>query len=596
MKNLFCSLLFFAMAVLIALPTLAQSDTLDITPTPVGNINEVINGDTTAGGLRANPERVYRLGRGFVYLVTEPIRINGPINIVATDGTDRPPVLAPATLPDDSNIDHFFEFIGKGAAIDIRDIYLLSIRTDQNWLGWSAGMRIQADSISLKLRGVIFDAFSEAGIRVYANWTKVDVQDCYFRNHQHSSSWFGGQPYMTDAPNAMDTVKFINNTFFANNSYSWSIRGYDKYSVFEHNTMVLGTVNPFLIRQASNIHMKNNLFYAMHAMGGNPEHVINGWFLNYPDTASSSIYRVRGTDSVSFWSQDVWGATISGPEAYVDEAQGVTLAMLDPSLRTYDVRNNAYLWPQQLTDFYNAWNDTVVTQDSVTLPDGSRDLLTRKLYFPTWISDYAQWTLDTLLAGVSNITYSNNFEADPEFDASVTDHLDNLINYVRKIAQTGGPDSTWHYPNVGSLYPPAWPLPENLAFSNTALQNAGTDGYALGDLNWFPDQKEQWATGVEEISSEIPDGFSLSDAYPNPFNPETKINFNLAKSSNVKIIVYNILGQKVKTLVNQQLNAGSYSTTWNGRDDYERQVASGVYLYSLETESFKTTKKVMLMK
>lgn len=591
MKKLFYILLLFVLACSFNSPIVAQ-DILDIAPTPPGNINEVINGDTLAGGVRAHPDRIYRLGRNFVYQVTEPIRVNGSIKIIATEGTDRPPVLAPAILPDNSSIDHFFAFIGKGASVDINNIYLLSVRSDQNWLGWSAGMRIQADSIHVKLRGVIFDAFSEAGIRVYAQWTKLDVQDCYFRNHQHSSSWFGGQPFMTDAPNHLDTVKFINNTFFANNSYSWSIRGFDKYSVFEHNTMVFGAVNPFLIRQASNIHMKNNLFYAMHAMGGNPTHVINGWFLNYPDTASSSIFRVRGTDSVSFWAQEVWGSTIVGPEGYVDEGHGVTLATLDPALRNYEVQNNAYMMlPGALKDFYDTWNDTVQTQDSVDLPDGSKGYLLRKLIPAKWISNYAQWTLDSLLAGVSNITYANNYEADPQFDESVTSHTGKLANYVRKIAETGGPDSTWHYPEVGSLYPPVWPLPENLAYSNTALQSAGTDGFALGDLNWFPDQKNQWITGVEEIDNVVPAEYTLSQNYPNPFNPSTKINFSLPEAGNYSLKIFDVLGREVATLYNGQLNAGSHQATFDAS-----RFSSGVYFYTLTGKNVTITKKMMLLK
>ena len=591
MKKLFYILLFFVLACSFISPIMAQ-DILDIAPTPPGNINEVINGDTLAGGVRAHPDRIYRLGRNFIYQVTEPIRVNGSIKIIATEGTDRPPVLAPAILPDNSSIDHFFAFIGKGASVDINNIYLLSVRSDQNWLGWGAGMRIQADSINVKLRGVIFDAFSEAGIRVYAQWTKLDVQDCYFRNHQHSSSWFGGQPFMTDAPNHLDTVKFINNTFFANNSYSWSIRGYDKYSLFEHNTMVFGAANPFLIRQASNIHMKNNLFYAMHAMGGNPEHVINGWFLNYPDTASSSIFRVRGTDSVSYLPQEVWGSTIAGPEANVDEARGVTLSTLAPSLRNYDVQNNVHMMlPGALKDFYDTWNDTVQIKDSVDLPNGSKGYLLRKLIPAKWISNYAKWTLDSLLAGISNINYANNYEADPGFDASVTSHLGKLANYVRKIAETGGPDSTWHYPEVGSLYPPAWPLQENLAYSNASLQSAGTDGFAVGDLNWFPEQKNQWLTDIKEISSELPAEFELSQNYPNPFNPTTTIKFSIPQTNVVKMKIYNLLGQEVQTLINQEMSAGSYTVDFDAS-----RLASGLYIYSITAGKYSAAKKMVLLK
>ena len=597
MKKVLCLIATFILATFILLPSnIFAQDIVDVAALPVGNINTVIGGDTLEGGVRANPDRIYRLSRGSVYQVTEAMIINGNLNIIAADGDGRPPVLAPAILSDNSSIDHFFEFIGKGAKVEISNTYFLSFRADGNQLGWSDGIRIYADSLTFKLKGCIFDGFSHTALQLSAQWCKMDVQDCMFRNEMHGTSWFGGGAFLSDGGTAMDTTKWINNSFFCNNSYNWSIRGYDKLAIFDHNSMVLGTVNPFLIRQAPNLHMRNNLFYAAHAMGGNPDHVINGWFLNYPDTASSSIIRARGRDSVSYWSQ-LWASTISGPEAYVNESQGVFAAMLDPSLRVFDVQNNAYSFPQAMVDFYNAYNDTVQTKDSIDVPNFAPDevkaYVTRKLVMPTWMSDYTKWTLDTLLAGVSDITVANNVEADPGFGSSVTNQLGNLLDYVLKIS-TNTLDTPWFYGTTH--YPPAWPLTEDLSYSNTALQSAGTDGYALGDLNWFPSQKAQWVLGVETVSSQIPDEFSLSEAYPNPFNPETKINFNIAKNSNVKMIVYNILGQKIRTLVNQEMNAGSYSTTWNGRDDFDKQVASGIYLFSLETGSFKITKKVMLLK
>jgi len=88
----------------------------------------------------------------------------------------------------------------------------------------------------------------------------------------------------------------------------------------------------------------------------------------------------------------------------------------------------------------------------------------------------------------------------------------------------------------------------------------------------------------------------LSQNYPNPFNPTTTIKFNLKKSMQIKLIVYNMLGQQVKTLVDQKMLAGSHIATWNGQDDSGNMLASGIYYYSLETESFKTTKKMALIK
>lgn len=90
---------------------------------------------------------------------------------------------------------------------------------------------------------------------------------------------------------------------------------------------------------------------------------------------------------------------------------------------------------------------------------------------------------------------------------------------------------------------------------------------------------------------------SLNQNYPNPFNPETKISFNLAKDlNNVELVVYNLKGQKVKTLINGKTEKGIHSITWNGKDENHKSVASGVYLYKLKAGDVTKTRKMILMK
>jgi hypothetical protein len=102
--------------------------------------------------------------------------------------------------------------------------------------------------------------------------------------------------------------------------------------------------------------------------------------------------------------------------------------------------------------------------------------------------------------------------------------------------------------------------------------------------------KDSVVTGIVDHNS-LPNSYSLSQNYPNPFNPTTNINFSLAKASNVKLIIYNILGQKVATLINNYMNAGSYTYQFNAVN-----LASGVYLYSLEAGNFRMNKKMILLK
>lgn len=106
------------------------------------------------------------------------------------------------------------------------------------------------------------------------------------------------------------------------------------------------------------------------------------------------------------------------------------------------------------------------------------------------------------------------------------------------------------------------------------------------------------ATSVEEIENEIeiPTAFGLSNNYPNPFNPTTTIEFKVPEVSNVKITVYNVLGQSVKTLVNANFTTGNYKVSWDGTNEVGSQVSSGIYFYRLDAGNFSHTKRMLLLK
>tara|TARA_B110000438_G_scaffold262296_1_gene273506 strand:- start:3 stop:1436 length:1434 start_codon:yes stop_codon:yes gene_type:complete len=101
---------------------------------------------------------------------------------------------------------------------------------------------------------------------------------------------------------------------------------------------------------------------------------------------------------------------------------------------------------------------------------------------------------------------------------------------------------------------------------------------------------------VQEILADIPEKFSLSQNYPNPFNPTTKIDFALARTGDVNIVIYNLMGQQVKNLVSESLHYGYHVITWNGLDDFGRTVPSGVYFSELRAKGFRDSKKMLLLK
>ena len=94
----------------------------------------------------------------------------------------------------------------------------------------------------------------------------------------------------------------------------------------------------------------------------------------------------------------------------------------------------------------------------------------------------------------------------------------------------------------------------------------------------------------------MPTEFELSQNYPNPFNSSTTVSFALPQAGEVSLQVYNLLGQLVATLHDGALAAGRHQMVWDGRDARGLQVASGIYVYRLETDGFVATKKLTLMK
>lgn len=100
----------------------------------------------------------------------------------------------------------------------------------------------------------------------------------------------------------------------------------------------------------------------------------------------------------------------------------------------------------------------------------------------------------------------------------------------------------------------------------------------------------------EEPITLLPNSFDLFQNYPNPFNPETEIRYNLPKGANIELTVHNLLGQRVRTIVNQYQSAGSKAAHWDGKDDRGVNVASGIYFYLLKAGDSKESKKMVLLR
>ncbi len=147
------------------------------------------------------------------------------------------------------------------------------------------------------------------------------------------------------------------------------------------------------------------------------------------------------------------------------------------------------------------------------------------------------------------------------------------------------------------------------------LQNMGNDQFELrpgfdgsGDIlvSDMRQVKEHSIKGSDAIQyftitrksglAALPDDFRLEQNHPNPFNPSTVIEYSIPRQADVHLAVFNMLGQKVKEIVNESQPAGSYRVTWDGTDAGGASVSTGVYLYRMEAGAFSMSKKMLLMK
>ena len=114
-------------------------------------------------------------------------------------------------------------------------------------------------------------------------------------------------------------------------------------------------------------------------------------------------------------------------------------------------------------------------------------------------------------------------------------------------------------------------------------------------LNLILDLRNEAVVHIQE-TSKLPNKFVICQNYPNPFNPITTLRYDLPENSLVNIIIYDMLGRQVRTLVNTTQNAGYKSVIWNATNNQGNPVSAGVYLYQIHAGDFVQTKKMVLLK
>lgn len=536
-------------AVLIISPAIfAQAPDTLVVPTqidgsPLGAINKFIIGDTTASGERNNPNRYYKLERDSIYFLDGTLSANFDLNLIADkpDANHRPAILAQGVLADGSSL---VVFVACKSNATFKNIYFQTAQPTGTGES-TITVQLLKDSARYVFDGCHFEWGLWLTMGSWAKHTKVYITNSYFRNVENATSVWNGRGISFQDRDA-DTVVIVNNTFFNLNSFIFQGQ-HDliNYARFEHNTIVNSVKWPIQWQWQTNANFSNNLFYNVHSYGESPSDRVGQDI----DSLDFGIFNL-------FLLPKLFTDTLGHPEAD----------------RVVDLRNNNWFYSQEVQDYWSGI-------DSIS-GEPFMNSRTQNMF-----DDDANWP---------NLVEENTMNLDPGFVNS-GDGASQMVQWMEDI-RAGLETSYWGWDPDNDRFGVTWPLPEDLSYTNGTLLT-GADGFPVGDLNWFPDKKAQWLTGVKSIkNNSVPKGYALEQNYPNPFNPTTLINYSIPRSSNVKIAIFNSLGQLVKTLVNQNQGTGNYSVDWNGTDAAGNVVSSGIYFYQLKTSDFIQTRKMLLMK
>ncbi len=153
------------------------------------------------------------------------------------------------------------------------------------------------------------------------------------------------------------------------------------------------------------------------------------------------------------------------------------------------------------------------------------------------------------------------------------------------------PQDVWTLLGVGTA-----PAPDGTAFAQAVIVKVDVDGAQGGSIFWDDATLRELVVGVSDAPAPAPQSLALQPNVPNPFNPTTRIRFDLAQPSAVNLSIYDVGGRLIVTLLRGQLNAGSHQVTWNGTMANGAPAAAGVYRYVLATPLGRSSRSMTLIK
>ena len=555
-------LLSTALAVLIALPSFAQVKTIVAQYDEQGLaipdviIDEMV-ADTSATGEQLN--EVYMLEAGENYTISQSIVLNNPVTLTAepfdrTDPEARPPVVRVGVNADGSqSCPAACVWFLAGADLTLSNIYFGGIHLGNGWMNGNL-LRATAPGVTIRFENLIIDYMGWSIIANFdANVSDVSyyITDTYIKNAQNPGD--PNSPFlMLNIGPPIDTLWVENTTYFQSHGFFIQSRTPINYFRMDHVTLANALKSPIWNLQLTDADITNNVFYNTVAAGFNPAEIAD----QDPDGFDWNIVNA----------DTLFGNAASDPDSVV--------ARMAEADRRIEVRNNVWYQTQEVIDYM---------ADSLRHVSAFMNPRAQAMF-----DDDATWPG---LNEENNMNLEFSFTNLQEPGTAGLDATAELLNYMINF-RTGAGVDFWGFESdldeFDAFAPLAidWPRTEDLRHDITAVTDRR--GNPIGDLNWFPEVVRVSTEGV----AEVPDRFSLEQNYPNPFNPATTIQFNLSQATDVTLEVFNILGQKVATLINNEpFAAGAHHQRFDAS-----HLSSGLYIYRISSPSFSQSKKMVLLK
>jgi len=508
-----------------------------------------VNGDTTASGERTNPNRIYKTLPGEVYIsdITCVFDVSIPfVRLVADPAPEgiMPPYHLRSKKSDGTWVKRFFD-VHENFYCENQYFCATSTSDDQQDREFS---RAYTTGARQEMNNCIFELSDWVYMIPMTRGCTFDYKNCKFINVGHEATLEKGIVLETrTAP--PDSVMFENCTFLNGLTPLMSLnQSSPSYVYFNHNTIVNAAQGPLHFAMAAEMIVTNNLFVNTNMIPDYPNF--------YPlimdeDNLPKGIVNI---DTMELFHDTLyWNGEY--PLAYNDRRVlfDKNSAWWDPRLADMVADSMASI-PEELCPGGCTWSNQMILMNDRT-----------KAFF----DDDANYPY---------LTEGTNITIQPDF-ANNTDLIPRWIRYVVSNCKPGAPGGGakmpwWRTNESSNIFIADWPMLANLSYTDATLKSAGYYGLPLGDLNWFPDAKTTWeGKGEQNVliaalqAGELPAGINKNittsglkfSVYPNPFSKATNVEYELNSKENVKLIIYNLAGEKVRSIDLGYQSKGSHN-------------------------------------